>query len=677
MSILRLVGVTREVGTLLILEAVDAAVPAGARIGLVGPNGAGKTTLLRLAAGLDEPDAGRVERKRGLSVGLLAQEAGLEPAFAAVADVRTYVRSGASRLEAMEAELRAVEERGGASVQGPAYADLQHRFEALGGYELDQRVDEALSGLGLDRDARTRPPATLSGGEQTRAALARMVLADPDLLLLDEPTNHLDLAALEWLEAALLRRAGALIVASHDRAFLDAVPDRIWELRDRRLAAFRGGFSAYALQREERDARLRREAERRAVEISREERLVATYRSHRKYAKMHEHEARLARLEPVAGPHDGRRLRLPTRALAGTTVRSGEVVLRMRGAVVGLAGRWLVHVPRLEVRRGERVGIVGPNGAGKTTLLRTLAGDVHLIDGELQLDRLAEVGYLSQLRSAELAGETVLDAVLTRVAVTPGEARGHLARFLFRGDEVSKSVGVLSGGERSRLELALLGLLPANLLLLDEPTNHLDIPAREALEAFLRDTEATILLVSHDRRLLDTACHRLLVIQPGNARGADDAYGAEAIGIQFEGGYSGWRTAVAAGWDAAVEGRRLAANVGPAASASRASEAAGRPPSSPAAPVLVRRAATRAGHRGSGPTARLSKDAYRRHKGVVEADLTRLGLRRSQIELALTDPSVQANYVELRRLTSELADVEAAMGTAEDAWLALEERSPR
>ena len=685
MSILRFVGVTREVGTLRILDGLDAAVAAGARIGLVGPNGAGKTTLLRLAVGLDDPDVGRVERKRDLTFALLAQEAGLDPAFAAVAALRTYVRSGAARLEAIERDLRDLEERGGQDVQDAAYADLQHQFEALGGYDLDQRVDEALSGLGFPREAWSRPPATLSGGEQTRAALARMVIADPELLLLDEPTNHLDLAALEWLESALLRRHGALLVASHDRAFLDAVPERIWELRDRRLTAFRGGYSAYALQREERDARARRAAESRVGEIAREERLIATYRSHRKYAKMHEHEARLARLEPVEVHRDGRRLRLPTAALAGTAVSAGEVAVRLREAVFGLAGRRLVFAPRLEIRRGERVGIVGPNGVGKTTLVRTIGGDLPIVDGEMTLDRRVEIGYIAQLRGADLAGETVLDALLGRVAVTPGEARAHLARFLFRGDDVLKPVAVLSGGERSRLELALLGLLPANLLLLDEPTNHLDIPAREALELFLRETRATVIIVSHDRRLLDAACDRLIVIVPGVGRDAD------AVALPFEGGYSAWRAAQASGaWDATAELARRLDPSGPSAASAAGGGAAG-------VGVAGRRAAGGsepprargwgASRREQGPTGAravargrpgaLSKDAYRRARSTVDGDLTRLGLRRGQIELALTDPSVQANYIELRRLTSELADVETAMASAEDAWLALEEMAPR
>ncbi|MBP1704539.1 MAG: transporter-like protein [Chloroflexi bacterium] len=656
MSLVRLSGVVREVGTLVILDGVDAAVAIGERIGLVGANGSGKTTLLRIVAGLDEPDRGEIQRRRHLTTGMLAQEAHFDAAFASAPDLHAAVRRGAVQVEALERELAELEAAGAAGT--PRYAEAQHRFEALGGYTLDQRVEAALSGLGFSEEERARSPEALSGGQQTRAALARLLVADPDLLLLDEPTNHLDLAALEWLEAALRRRAGAVVVASHDRAFLDATVTRTWELRDRRLTAFRGGYSAYARQRQERDARLRREASEREAAIARETALVQTYRSQRKHGKMHEHEARLEHLERMEGPRAGRSLRLD-RALGTAAPRSGETVLRADDLVVGHpAGPEVARSVHLEAARGERIGVVGPNGTGKTTLLRTIAGELPPRDGVLAFGANVQLGYLSQVRDVPIPGETVLDALLAEVPMTAGEARAYLARFLFRGDEVFTEVAALSGGERSRLELALLGILPSNVLLLDEPTNHLDIPAREALEAFLRSAPATILVVSHDRRLLDTVCDRLWIVDGGRI-------------VPFEGGYRAWRDAVAEGWtvagafateEARFRGRPLRSPARPAGGA--ADVRPGQPRSTPA---------TRA---APGRPLKLSKDAYRRQKVAVESDLTRLGLRKTQLELALADPGIGANFIELRRVSSELADVDQALAAAEEAWLLLEEGAP-
>jgi ATP-binding cassette subfamily F protein 3 len=673
-SILRLAGVRREVGTFVILDSITAAIAVGDRIGLVGPNGAGKTTILRIAAGVDEPDAGGVTRKRGLSLGLLAQESHFDAAFMAAPDLRSAVRAGAVHLDALAAQLATFEREG--RVEDPRYADLQHEFDILGGYTVDQRVDEALSGLGFERADWIRPPSALSGGEQTRAALARLVIADPDLLLLDEPTNHLDIAALEWLEEHLRRRRGSLLVASHDRAFLDATVTRIWELRDRRLTAFRGDYGAYHRQRLERDARAEKDAETHAESIARERELVQRYRSHRKFSKMHEHEARLERLLDERGqfqaPKSGRKLALPGGALTGGgPARSGEIVVRIEDLVVGyLPGRGalaadgapateprpVASVPFLGAQRGDRVGIVGPNGAGKTTLLRTIAGELPPIDGRLTFGNAVQIGYLAQLRGAAIAGTTVLDALLDAIPLTPGEARSYLARFLFRGDDAFKEVRSLSGGERSRLELALLGIMPSNVLLLDEPTNHLDIPAREAIESFMLDSPATLLVVSHDRRLLETICSKLWVVGDGTA-------------AAFEGGYREWRAAVAGGWSV--------------------TQAAANPPAARAAPaapaVKMAQPATPAAEPKPGPTKpaprparreRLSKDAYRRQRATLDAELSRLGLRKSHLELAMADPSVAANFVEMRRVTSELVDVEAALATAEDAWLELEERAP-
>ena len=687
MSILRLTGVTREVGTLVILDSIHASIALGDRIGLVGPNGAGKTTLLRLAAGRDEPDLGEVHRKRGLTLGLLAQEAHFDAAFMASSDLRQAVRTGAAHLDRMAERLAAFEQEG--RVTQPAYAELQHEYEVLGGYTLDQRVDTALSGLGFAREEWRKPPSALSGGEQTRASLARLVIADPDLLLLDEPTNHLDLDALEWLEEHLRRRSGSLLVASHDRAFLDASVNRIWELRDRRLTAFRGDYSAYHRQREERDARAVKDVETQAEAIARERELVQRYRSHRKFSKMHEHEARLERLETDRrdAPKAGRRLSIPGAALAGAApTRSGEIVVRAEDLTVGyLPGRGAVdahgspaaqpHIvaraPFLAAQRGERIGIVGPNGAGKTTLLRTIAGDLPPLDGGVAFGNAVQIGYLAQLRGAAIPGTTVLDALLEAIPVTAGEARAYLARFLFRGDDAFKEVRSLSGGERSRLELALLGIMPANLLLLDEPTNHLDIPAREAIEAFMAASPATLLVVSHDRRLLETVCEKLWVVGDGAA-------------VAFDGGYRAWRTAVAGGWTVAgaleVEAARLrggrrrgaVASVAPYGAAPDGRLArAGAPATASGSEVLAPPPGRRKVRKG-----KLSKDAYRRQKGAVDADLTRLNLRKNHLELAMADPVVAGNFVEMRRVSSELADIEAALVAAEDAWLELEERAP-
>jgi ATP-binding cassette subfamily F protein 3 len=716
MSILRFEKVTREIGTFVILDEIEVAIALGDRIGLVGPNGAGKTTLLRIAAGIDEPDLGAVSRKRGLTVGILSQEAHFDVAFMASPDLRTAVRSAAAELIALGETLRELENAH--RVEEPQYAELQHRFEILGGYTLDQRIDETLSGVGFTRDEWTKPPGALSGGEQTRAALARLVIADPDLMLLDEPTNHLDLGALEWLEGHLRRRNGSLLVASHDRAFLDATVERVWELRDRKLTVFRGDYAAYHRQRIERDARLDKDVSTQAEQIAREQELVQRYRSHRKYAKMHEHEARLARLQEakIEAPKAARKLRLPTAALVGGggPSRSGEIVVRAENLVVGYLPRFrqvqasrdepqdvaddvavaappaepespaeaadrlapaeplaIARVPFLAAQRGDRIGIVGPNGAGKTTLLRTIAGDLPPLDGMLTIGMGVVIGYLAQLRNAAIPGETVLGAMTSAISITEGEARSYLARFLFRGDDTLKEVRKLSGGERSRLELALLGIMPANLLLLDEPTNHLDIPAREAIEKFMAESPATLLVVSHDRRLLETVCDRLWVVD-------------DHLAAPFDGGYRAWRAAVAGGWTvaSAIEADALRLHsTGPKSATTRVGVAAGAKPSGPAAVRVPRAAVAAKPAPVSKPASRarlpkLSKDAYRKQRALVDGELTRLGLRKNHLELALGDPAVGANFVELRRITSELADVSVSLEAAEEAWLELEDRAP-
>ncbi len=667
MSILRLDGVRREIGDFVILDSVTAALARGERAGLVGANGAGKTTLLEIIAGREEADGGRVHMAKGLSIGLLSQEANLDEQFITAPTVRRVVRSGAVEVERMEHELGELEALGAEAVQSAAYATLRDRFEAVDGYHLDQRVQESLAGLGIPRSHWDHKPSELSGGEQTRVALARLLTADPDLLLLDEPTNHLDIAALEWLEVALVRRAGGLLVASHDRAFLDNVVERVWELRARQLTTFKGAYSNYLIQREAADARARSQAGSTDAAIAREVELVQRYRSQRKHVKMHEHERRLEALRAgqVEAPQGTARLSLPGSSLMGAApARSAEIVVSLEGVLCGYpaadgnAALPITRVARLEVRRGERIGLVGPNGAGKSTLLRTIAGGLPALEGFVRIGKNVTPGYLSQLRDRPLGGLNVLDALTAVAPVTPGAARSYLARFLFRGDDVLKPVSELSGGERSRLELALLGVGAVNLLLLDEPTNHLDIPAREALETFLRESPASLVIVSHDRRLLESTCERLWVVEPAQQ-------GTPAVVAPFDGGYREWRTAVSEGWTAAAESARRSG--GGSARPARPAHTANRsqPP---------RR---RTGDDGADGQRRLSKDVYRRERQRVEADMEQLGRRKTALEAALDDSAVQANFVELRRLGSELADVDSALGQAEDAWLTLEERAPR
>jgi len=671
MSILRLDAVRREIGDFVILDSVNGSIARGERVGLVGPNGAGKTTLLKIVSGRDDPDRGTAHTAAGIRVGMLGQESNRDEAFAGSASVLRAVRSGAAEVERLEIQLAELESAGAGAVETRQYAKLRERFDHLGGYHIDQRVEETLSGLGVPREDWGRSPIALSGGEQTRVALARLLVDDPDLLLLDEPTNHLDLAALEWLEAYLGRREGALLVASHDRAFLDAVVTRIWELRDRQLTPFKGGYSAYLQQRESADARQRKDADTTTEQIARERELIQRYRSHRKYSKMHEHEKRLETLlaAKTEAPRPQQRLALPTQALlGGGPARSGDVALSLEGMLVGFPrsaaapqGVPILAVTRLEATRGDRIGVVGPNGAGKTTLLRTVAGVLSPLDGFIKLGANVQPGYLAQIREAPIPGATVMDAILAAARVENGPARSYLARFLFRGEDVFKPVSELSGGERSRLELALLGITPANLLLLDEPTNHLDIPAREALESFLRSTESTMLIVSHDRRLLESVCGSLWVVAPGE--GTEP--GKVAL---FDGGYTQWRAAVADGWT--VETALAKAPI-----AQRVGGVIAPPVAAPPKPATVSTSSN--GKRSPTRQPPLSKDAYKRQIGRIEEDLTRLGVRRNQLELALGDSKVQTNFVELRRLTSELADVDGGLAQAEEAWLALSERAPR
>jgi ATP-binding cassette subfamily F protein 3 len=557
MSLISAHDLAKSFGPVDIFKGVSLSIPHGARIAIVGPNGIGKTTLLRILVGLDEPSSGNLQRARTLSLGYLPQEAMLagthtlwQECLAVLAD-----------LLALEAELTSLE----AAMSDPAqaesvlerYGPLQQEFERLGGYTYETRIRQTLTGLGFDPNDFDRPLPQLSGGQRTRAVLARLLLSDPDLLILDEPTNHLDIHAVEWLEGYLSQWQGATLIVSHDRYFLDRVVDHIWEMRTSGIEVYRGNYSAYVQQRQERwelrQQVFETEKARLLKELDYVKRNISGQRVQQAKGKLRRLSREVQAIEalgfdalqnkswlqisdeveisnhPLGVEEVERRiksLRPPTRRPPRlhlnlkANLRSGDLVLRTRNLAIGYPdeGRPLFRTPDLLLKRGECAAVIGPNGAGKTTFLKTILEQMPPLEGDVVLGASLHLGYFAQAHEGLVPERTLveeIDAVAPNMLLA--EIRDYLARFLFTGDEVFKKVSTLSGGERGRLALAKLSLTQANLLLLDEPTNHLDIPSQEILEEVLADYQGTILLVSHDRYLIDGLGSQIWEILPGQA----------------------------------------------------------------------------------------------------------------------------------------------------------------
>ncbi len=537
MGVLHANNLTKAHGPEVIFSGVGFDLPARGRVAIVGPNGIGKTTLLRILAGEESATEGQVSVARGARLGYLPQEA----RFRDEHSLWDECMAGVARLKEQESEL----ERLAAEIaENPAdedvlarYGHLQHAFEYAGGYTYETRIRQVLTGLGFSEAEYELPLPKLSGGQRTRALLARLLLENPDVLILDEPTNHLDIAAVEWLESALRNFEGAALIVSHDRYFLDRVAEYIWEMSPAGFEQYRGNYTHYSKQRELRWAdrlqyietefnRLQNEidyirknisgqrtqqAKGKLSRVSREIRAIEAYgflairgKKWSEYGfsahdmKVEEAAQRLAALR--APDTETRTFKLAIRPRQ----RSGDMVLRGNGLEVGYPGKPLFVVDKLELRRLECAALIGPNGAGKTTLLRTILGQQPPLTGEVELGSSLRIGYFAQAHE-DLRPELNLveEVQRARPGLLEKEVRQYLGRFLFNGDDHYKKVGMLSGGERGRLALAKLALLDANLLLLDEPSNHLDIPAQEVLQQVLAEFDGTILMVTHDRYLID------------------------------------------------------------------------------------------------------------------------------------------------------------------------------
>jgi ATP-binding cassette, subfamily F, member 3 len=505
MSLLVGQNLGKSYGALDVFGGVDLRIEAGDRIGLVGPNGEGKTTLLRMLAGVETLSAGEIFMRRGLTIGYLPQDpppAGDETLHEAMLTVFADLRNQGAALAELEHRMAAA-----AAHQADAYEALldeyghaQAAFEAAGGYDYELRINQVLGGLGFNEDEHGKLLAHLSGGERTRALLAQLLLREPELLLLDEPTNHLDLEAIEWLEDTLLRWKGGLVVVAHDRYFLDKVAMRIWDLALGRLEAYRGNYSHYHEQRTARRERQRKEWTEQQEFVAETEDFIRRNLAGQRTKEAQGRRTRLERFlrdEAIERPQEEQKIRLGLT----THIRSGDIVLLTKDLTVGY-DQPLFGMPDVEVRRGERVALIGPNGAGKTTLLKTILGQIPPLKGRVRFGSAVQVGYLAQAQAGLDPEMTVLEAILDVVNLPISQARNFLGQFLFSGDDVFKPINVLSGGQRSRVALARLTLQGANFLLLDEPTNHLDLASQEILEDVLRQFPGTILLVSHDRYLV-------------------------------------------------------------------------------------------------------------------------------------------------------------------------------
>jgi ATP-binding cassette subfamily F protein 3 len=516
MSLVRMENLTKSYGAKLILDNINWQIAADDRVGLIGNNGTGKTTLFKIAAGEIKEFKGIYECAKRARIGYLKQE----PDFASDLNLRDAIRESAfehiqemeRQMEELTQRMSEVEDDDEQAEVLDQYARVQEKYEAHGGYDYEHRIDSVLAGMGFRNADFGLPVKVLSGGQKGRAAIAKLLLEEPDLLLLDEPTNHLDLEATEWLEEFIKTEyRGAVIVVSHDRYFLDRVVTKITELHNNKLKEYRGNYTKYMFLKERQLLVHQREYNQQQEEIDHNLDFVRRYHAGQRSREARGRMKMLDRMELIDKPQgDDKKIKLNFT----TEVRGGDDVLQLRSVSKTYDGKTLFRDLTMDLYRKDRLGIIGPNGVGKTTLLRMIMNQEKPSTGTVRLGYNLKVGYYDQQLSGLNENNTVLDELWQLMPKgNPGEVRSYLGRFLFSGDDVFKRIGDLSGGEQSRIALAKLLLENANFLILDEPTNHLDISSKEVLEDALSEFPATMIIVSHDRYFLDRVVNKILFIE--------------------------------------------------------------------------------------------------------------------------------------------------------------------
>ncbi len=648
MSLLVAKDLAKAYGPDEIFAGISAEIPHKARIALVGPNGAGKTTLINILAGLDSSTAGGVTLARGTQIGFLPQR----PELAGQHTLWEEALRAVEHLRRMEARLSELEHALADSVQHDAalaeYGRLQEQFEQQGGYTYETRLRAVLQGVGFKPDDFQMPLPKLSGGQKTRALLARLLLEAPDLLVMDEPTNHLDIQAVEWLEGFLKDFPGAVLAVSHDRYFMDNFASTIWELDFGELEVYRGNYSHYVQQREARHERLLKEYTAQQEFLAKEQEFIRRNMGSRGTSQA---KGRLKRLETMAKrgkvimkPRSRQTMHLRMESV----LRSGNQVLVTRGLSVGYpdADAPLFSVPDIVLMRGETAALIGPNGVGKSTFLKTVLGQLNPLAGEAKLGAAVKIGYFAQAHELLDPAHSIMDEIQTVKPMPLSEARSYLGKFLFSGDDAFRQVSTLSGGERGRVALAKLALSGANFLLLDEPTNHLDIESQEILQSVLENYDGTILIVSHDRYLIDALGTQIWAAEPGKMtvyRGTYQDYlamraGQEAfIGVTLDGDNPT---------------RPAAADTG--AASTRPAEDNGKP---------------RAAERRHG----LNPYQLKKRVAELEAAIHTLEARLAQITAAIERASTAGDAAQITHLGEEYRQAEWELDSAMSEWAELAE----